>query len=317
MTRLLVIVMTLAGLVLTYPLGKRVVDTVRAGGLSKEVASNAPQLSLPKQPNLLDSAAPVANPTLEVLTLEARNTVTFRGPVLGSTVSKAIKEISAISRNIPKNQPIYLVMDTPGGSIMDGADFIDFLSGIPQEVRTVTLFSASMGFHIVESNPGKRLIARNGVLMSHRAKGGVEGQFDGELETEYRMVKRKIDYLEVVASARMGLTLPDYKAKIKDEFWSHGFEAQADKVADSMVAIRCGDTLTGEDAIKLETMFGTITAIFDKCPLIKDPIRVEMPQTDPGSRMYLNGVLSDIINNKRKFIKEFVDSPSNFSKLFR
>lgn len=317
MTKVLAGIVAIAALILTYPVGRKVVDTIRASGTTQEETNKntAPQL-LPAIKDLFATEAPSkVTPAKENLTLEAKNTVTFRGPVMGTTVAKAIKEIAKISRNIPKTSPIYLVMDTPGGGIMEGADFIDFLQGIPQEIRTVTLFSASMGFHIVESNPGKRLITQNGVLMSHRAKGGVEGQFDGELESEYRMIKRKIDYLELTAANRLGLTLDDYKARIKPELWVHGFDAADAKVADSMVALRCGDSMEGEDPIKLQTLFGEVTIVFDKCPLIKDPIRIDFGAVPDNARAYVRNIVLQSIYNKERFVKEVILT-NQFNKIF-
>lgn len=317
MTKVLAGIVAIAALILTYPVGRKVVDTIRASGTTQEEANknSTPQV-LPALKDLLNVDAPnKATPAKETLVLESKNTVTFRGPVMGTTVAKAIKEIAKISRNIPKTSPIYLVMDTPGGGIMEGADFIDFLQGIPQEVRTVTLFSASMGFHIVESNPGKRLITQNGVLMSHRAKGGVEGQFDGELESEYRMVKRKIDYLELTAANRLGLSLDAYKEKIKPELWVHGFDAADAKVADSMTNLRCGDTMDGEDPIKLQTLFGEVTIVFDKCPLIKDPIRIDFGGVPDNAKAYVKNIVFEAIYDKQRFVKDVILT-NQFNKIF-
>lgn len=319
MTKFLVGIVALAALVLTYPVGKKVVDTIRAHGLSEEQDNpNATPIVMPNIKDLFITPLPEkATSAKQTVILEAKNSVTLRGPVMGTTISKAIKEISEISRNIPKTSKIYLVMDTPGGEIFTGADFIDFLEAIPQEIVTVTLFSASMGFHIVESNPGKRLIVKNGILMSHRAKGGVEGQFDGELESEYRAVKRKIDYLEVIAAKRLGLDINVYKEKIKPEYWVHGFDAENEKVADEMVLLRCGDSMTGEDVITLQTIFGAVSIIFDKCPLIKDPIRIDMGNIVPYARAYVATKINELIYDKEAFVKEFSLSTKSFHTLFR
>lgn len=317
MIKLLTSLVALAALVLTYPIGKKVIDTVRANGTTQELKNTASApLVLPTLKDLLNTDAPTkVVPAKGTIVLEAKDSVTLRGPVMGATLSKAIKEISKISRNIPKTSKIFLVMDTPGGEVMGGADFIDFLQGIPQEIVTVTLFAASMGFHIVESNPGKRLITQNGVLMSHRARGGVEGQFNGELESEYRMFKRKLDYIELTAANRMGLALDVYQERIKPELWVHGFDAADMKVADEMTMVRCGDSMEGEDAIKLQTLFGDVTIVFDKCPLIKDPIRIDFGAIPEQSKMYIRMIIDEILYDKTKFVKEIIMT-NQFHKIF-
>ncbi len=318
MTKVLVGLLTLVVLLASYPVGKTVVDTVRSNQItSEEKNDSALEQVIPKLKDLLTQSAPKVTSVKNTLILEAKNTYVFRGPVMPTTVDAAIRQISKMSRNLAKSDAIYLVMDTPGGSVFDGADFIDFLEGIPQTIQTVTIFAASMGFQIVENNPGKRLIVRNGTLMSHRATlDGLGGQLDGELETRYRMIKRKIDYLETVDSKRMELTLEQYKAKIKDELWVHGFDSLDEKVADEMVLIRCGSTMVGTDVLAINTLFGNVNVVFDKCPLVKTPVSISIEQIRKDAKLYVGSIINDLFYDKVKFTKEIVTT-GKFYKIFQ
>jgi ATP-dependent protease ClpP protease subunit len=317
MVKILMGLVAVGALMVTYPVGKKVVDTVRSSGISQEQTNNGiKEVKIPLLSNLLEDAPLKVTTVKTKLTLELKNTVVFRGPVTGGSVGEMMKQISAKSRNLDKSEIIYLVLDTPGGSVFDGMEFIDFLEAIPQEIRTVTLFAASMGFQIVENNPGKRLIARNGILMNHRAAGGMDGQFDGEFESRYKMVKRKIDYLDTIASARVGMDLATYKDKIVNEWWIHGFDAVSEKVADEMVLIQCGETLKGVDTLKFDTFFGPVIVKFDKCPLIRDPVSVDFKEVDEKALNYVSSTFRSLFNDKTQFTKDYI-STGKFYKVFK
>lgn len=318
MTKLIVGLLIAGALLITYPVGKIAVNAVRSTNTSTlAVNDKAQEVKIPFLPSLMNVLTEEVklSTVKNTLTLEAKNTITLRGPVTGQSVGKLIRELGTMSRKLPKSSVIYLVLDTPGGSVMDGMDFIDFAEGIPQEIKTVTLFAASMGFQIVEANPGERLIARNGTLMSHRAAGGLQGQFDGEFESRYKMIKRKIDYLDTVASKRVGLDIPTYKAKILNEWWVHGFDATEEKVADKMVLVQCGDSMVGEDRVDFETMFGPVSVVFDKCPLVKEPVSVSFGGVSPGAQAYVRSVFNDLFYDKVKFTKEII-ATDKFYKIF-
>lgn len=200
------------------------------------------------------------------------NIVVIRNEINDRTVTKAqLDLITQVAKRGSKTYTIYLVLDTPGGSIDAGLNFIEFAKTV-KNLETVTLFAASMGSAIVEALPGKRNIIETGILMFHRAYGGVEGQFeDGELESRLNFYKGMVRAMESTNSSRMSMSLDAYKAKVKDELWISGINSVKDKAADEIVSLTCSSELLKSSSIETFLIMGMfeVDVKFNGCPLIK------------------------------------------------
>lgn len=218
----------------------------------------------------------VAN-CLETVTLNTVNNVVIRGPITqDSTAVTQLALAKAVVVRGSAEYPIYLVLDTPGGDVVAGQQLIEFAKTI-KNLKTITLFAASMGAVLIESLPGERLIAPNGILMFHRAKGGFEGQFEtGEVESELGLWKSIIRRMETIVSSRMSLSLDAYKANIVNEWWMTSDQAVNAKAADSEKSILCTPELIFKTtSLDINTMFGSFHLDFSTCPTIRAPLRLE------------------------------------------
>lgn len=219
------------------------------------------------------------NAKSEVIELTKDNHVTFFGPVNEDTVTKAQLEIAKLS--IKKNQleVIYLVIDSPGGSVHDGSVFIDFVNALPQKVRPICLYCASMGYMMFQLMD-ERLVIPSSVLMSHRVSvSGVSGQVPGEAHTRLDNVLRNSHRLNEAISKRVGLSREEYENLIYDELWLNGVEAVSKNHADKVVQVRCHkDLINGTLAREIPTMFGSVSTIMSACPLISGVMKIDNSQ---------------------------------------
>lgn len=213
----------------------------------------------------------------ETVNLTPNNTVNIRTVITGDSVQKAMMEIVALRERNP-NETIYLVLNSPGGDVMAGLDFIRFLD-TQENIKTITLFAASMASGIVEANKGERLIVESGTLMFHRARIGLQGQIgEGELESQLAYFKSLVEILEVKNSDRMNMSLKEYKAAVKDELWIVGKKAIDANAADKVVTVKCDNALIkAEDEIQFATFIGIFKVQFSQCPLFTNPIRIVRP----------------------------------------
>jgi len=169
-----------------------------------------------------------------------------------------------------RKYPIYLYLNSPGGSIFAGLKFIEFAKTI-DNLHTVTSYSASMAAAIVEHLPGKRYITETGIMMFHRARGKVAGQIEsGELERRLRFWKRIIRKSERVQAKRIGITLKKYKENVHDEWWLFGSQAVEEKVCDEVIVVKCSTALS-KKFVKIKTpgIFGGNTVEVSACPMLR------------------------------------------------
>ena len=209
-----------------------------------------------------------------VVNLTTANTVNFRGPVDWESITAVqMRLIKAIKDRGKAKYPIYLVVDSPGGSIAAGESFIEFARTLPN-IQTISLFAASMGSAIVEALPGKRLITPSGIMMFHRAKGTFRGQFEeGEVEAQLKFWQMMVRSMEQRNATRMNMKLEQYKARVKDEWWSRGWNAYNDNMVDEVVTIKCSSALIDKtETGVVRSLFGPSTAVFSACPLIQNPL---------------------------------------------
>lgn len=173
----------------------------------------------------------------------------------------------AIRKN--KKYPIYLVLNSPGGSIYDGLRFIDFAKQIPN-LETVTIFAASMAAGIVEALPGTRHVTEEGIIMFHRASGSFRGQFsDGELESRLGMWTKIVHKMEQTNADRMGITLSTYKENVVNEWWLYSHDNVTLRAADRVSTVACSTLLMSKLTTKtVSNIFGEFKISTSACPLM-------------------------------------------------
>jgi ATP-dependent protease ClpP protease subunit len=68
----------------------------------------------------------------------------------GPSVAKLIQEARQKDADLKSGYPMYLFLNTPGGSIQAGLELIEALKGLNRPIHTITLFAASMGWQLLQ-----------------------------------------------------------------------------------------------------------------------------------------------------------------------
>lgn len=245
------------------------------------------------------------NNSREVIMLTEDNMVTLDQAFDDNSVTQAMVEMKRLSDKAPKGSTLYLVLNTPGGSVDAGLKLISFLKALPQKVKTLTIFAASMGFQTVQ-NLDERLILESGTLMSHRATFGVQGQGPGEIFSRLKYIMSMIDSLDSIAAARMNITFDAYRKMIHDEYWAYGENATRENAADRTVVARCGKGLDLTKKSRVDTIFGRAEVEMSKCPLMPGIISMSVVRSENGDRDKVTKYAKLMLTDRNKFLRDFV-----------
>lgn len=230
--------------------------------------------------------------------LTTYNTVTLSSQVDDESVTKVFAEASALHEMLPDDDVIYLVLNTPGGSIDAGLELIDNLKSLNRTIKPICIFCASMGFQIFQ-NLNERLMVNRGELMSHKARGGFGPlEFGGKepSQTTNRISHwtKRVNQLDVTTVQRTKgkQTLASYQDAYDNELWLSSGEAIKGGYADQVVNVVCDSTLAGVRTQEVDYMGLAITLTFSKCPIVTGLLGVEINiKTRNGTTVRLDNYL--------------------------
>ena len=105
------------------------------------------------------------------------------------------------------SKPIYLYINSPGGSVISGLAIYDCMQHIKSEVITINLgLAASMAsFILAAGSKGKRLALPSSRTMIHQPMGGAQGQAE-DIKVEAAQIMRIRDNLVKMYSMMTGQT---------------------------------------------------------------------------------------------------------------
>lgn len=226
------------------------------------------------------------------ITLNSENTVSLFGPVERGSIGEVMHELNRLSQIGKKEDPIYLILYTPGGSVMAGLELINYMNTLRRPVHSVAIFAASMGFHILENSP-VRYVTKYATVMSHRAAGGFEGDIPQQVTSRLNHVIQLVGKMDeqVVSRTNGKFTKKSYQELIRDEYWVVGDNTIKDGFADEVASLKCDDSLNGTTEKVFAVGPFLVKAKLSRCPLITAPI-VEKEEDAKEIRRLVNTVKS-------------------------
>jgi ATP-dependent Clp protease protease subunit len=198
-------------------------------------------------------AEPVeTNKVIKNFKLNIDRTIMLEG-VIQNNASEAA--IAIVKLNAVSSEPITLLLNSPGGSVIHGARLISAMQASKAKVRTICVsMCASMAFMIHQYGT-ERLALDRAILMSHPASVGYEGDVD-RIMSFIGTIQRYTNKLEAEVAKRMKISFTEYKQKIQNEYWVDAEDALKDNVVDGLVNIQIDASVfeTGQFSNKKESV---------------------------------------------------------------
>lgn len=170
---------------------------------------------------------------VEVLKIPAEQVVVLAGEVSDNAYSIA----SAITNKTEDGKPVYLLINSPGGSVLQGALIISAMESANAPVYTVCLQLCASMAAIIHQYGYERLMLDRSILMFHDAAGGMQGYFS-HMRAEFDTIDRYVNKFEFYIAQRAGLDPEAWMNTVYRNKWIDGEDAVDSNFAEKLVFIK-------------------------------------------------------------------------------
>lgn len=183
------------------------------------------------------------NNTVKVHTLDlsSANIITLYGEIGPESTQGVLTQLANFNKD--NDKPIYLLLNSPGGSVLDGAHIMTAIQNSKNPVYAVNMdMCASMCFMILEHASVRMALDRT-ILMAHPAS--LTLMYQGEIDkvvSRMTFLKRFVDKMDHYIAKRSGSTYEQFKLKSSKELWLDSEDALKSNLLDQIVEVRLPKT---------------------------------------------------------------------------
>ncbi|HEY9641952.1 MAG TPA: ATP-dependent Clp protease proteolytic subunit [Coleofasciculaceae cyanobacterium] len=167
-----------------------------------------------------------------------RERIIFLSEEVDDGIANAIVAYMLYLDSDDQTKPIYLYINSPGGSVTAGMAIYDTMQHIKSEVVTICVgLAASMGaFLLTAGSPGKRLALPHSRIMIHQPLGGTGGRRQAtDIDIEAKQILRVRQELNELMARHTGQSIEQIQKDTDRDNFMSAAEAKAYGLIDRVV----------------------------------------------------------------------------------
>ncbi|NEQ38056.1 MAG: ATP-dependent Clp protease proteolytic subunit [Okeania sp. SIO3I5] len=176
---------------------------------------------------------------IDIYTRLGQERIVFLGQEVTDALANRIVAYMLYLDSDDPNKPIYLYINSPGGSVTAGLAIYDTMQYIKADIITICLgLAASMGsFLLAAGTKGKRLALPNSRIMIHQPMGGTRGQAT-DIEIEAKEILRVRSELNNMLAECTGQSLEKIEKDTDRDYYMSAEEAKEYGLIDQVIEER-------------------------------------------------------------------------------
>ncbi|HLO51304.1 MAG TPA: ATP-dependent Clp protease proteolytic subunit [Kamptonema sp.] len=176
---------------------------------------------------------------IDIYTRLSQERIIFLGQEVTDGLANRIVAYLLYLDSDDSTKPIFIYINSPGGSVTAGMAIFDTMQYIKSEVVTICVGqAASMGaFLLAAGTKGKRLALPHARIMIHQPLGGTRGQAT-DIQIEAKEILRVRQQLNEMLAKRTGQTLEKIQKDTDRDYFMSAAEAKEYGLIDQVIEER-------------------------------------------------------------------------------
>jgi ATP-dependent Clp protease, protease subunit len=174
---------------------------------------------------------------IDIYTRLNQERIIFLGQEVSDSLANSIIAAMLYLDSDDPTKPIYIYINSPGGSVTAGMAIFDTMQHIKSEVVTICVgLAASMGaFLLASGSKGKRLALPNARIMIHQPLGGTGRRQASDIDIEAREILRIRDSLNHILADRTGQPVEKIERDTDRDYFMSAQEAKEYGLIDNVI----------------------------------------------------------------------------------